>query len=90
MTKLTPLMLTAGKEARQLSLAPASRASRSSIRRIPGSSRSRRRLIDKRRQGQRRVSATGVTALLLAAAHNNAPIVGLLAESGADKSAKTP
>jgi ankyrin repeat protein len=35
------------------------------------------------------VSKSGVTALLLAAAHNNAPIVGLLAESGADKSAKT-
>ncbi len=36
------------------------------------------------------VSASGVTALLLAAAHNNAPIVGLLAEAQADKTIKSP
>jgi ankyrin repeat protein len=36
------------------------------------------------------VSASGVTALLLAAAHNNAPIVGLLTQAGADPTFKSP
>jgi len=36
------------------------------------------------------VSGSGVTALLLAAAHNNAPIVGLLAQAGADQNFKSP
>jgi ankyrin repeat protein len=31
---------------------------------------------------------TGMTALMVAASHNNAPMVGLLLESGADASAK--
>jgi len=33
-------------------------------------------------------SKTGVTALMVAAAHNNPPMIGLLIESGADTAAK--
>ena len=36
------------------------------------------------------VSKSGVTALMLAAAHNNPPIVGLLLQSGADPSKRSP
>ncbi len=36
------------------------------------------------------VSDSGVTALMLAAAHGNTPIVGLLLQSGADASKKSP
>jgi ankyrin repeat protein len=87
-TQLTPLMLTAGKEARRLSLA----AGISRVEKLnpqdPGQLEVAKALLD-RGAKVNAVSASGVTALLLAAAHNNAPIVGLLAESGADKSAKT-
>lgn len=87
-TQLTPLMLTAGKEARRLSLA----AGVSRVEKLnpqdPGQLEVAKALLE-RGAKVNVVSASGVTALLLAAAHNNAPIVGLLAESGADKSAKT-
>ncbi|MFA5950898.1 MAG: quinoprotein dehydrogenase-associated putative ABC transporter substrate-binding protein [Hyphomicrobium sp.] len=87
--RLTPLMLTAGKEARRLSLA----AGISRVEKInpldPGQIEVAKALLD-RGAMVNAVSATGVTPLLLAAAHNNAPIVGLLAEAGADQSAKTP
>ena len=33
-------------------------------------------------------STTGMTALMIAAAHNNPPMIGLLIESGADPQAK--
>ncbi len=86
--KLTPLMLTAGKEARRLSLA----AGISRVEKLnpqdPGQLEVAKALIDHGAKVNS-VSGSGVTALLLAAAHNNAPIVGLLAEAGADKSAKT-
>ncbi len=36
------------------------------------------------------VSTSGVTALMLAAAHDNTPIVGLLLQSGADAAKKSP
>jgi len=36
------------------------------------------------------VSSSGVTALMLAAAHDSTPIVGLLLQSGADSSKRSP
>lgn len=87
--KLTPLMLTAGKEARRLSLT----AGISRVEKLnpldPGQVEVAQALIS---QGAKvnDVSGSGVTPLLLAAAHNNAPIVGLLVEAGADQNAKTP
>jgi len=87
--KLTPLMLVAGQENRQLTLG-------AGIQRIekvnptdPGPLEVARAMIAKGAKVND-VSGTGVTALLLAAAHNNAPIVGLLAEQGADASFKSP
>ena len=35
-------------------------------------------------------SSSGVTALMIAAAHDNPPLIGLLIQSGADANAKTP
>lgn len=87
--KLTPLMLTAGKEARVLSLGAGVTRVEKWNPKDPGQLEVAKALIDKGAKVNA-VSATGLTALLLAAAHNNAPIVGLLAESGADTNAKTP
>lgn len=87
--KLTPLMLAAGKEARKLSLG----AGVTRVEKLnpldPGQIEIAKGLIDKG-ANINAVSGSGLTALLLAAAHNNAPIVGLLVEAGADTSAKTP
>jgi len=87
--KRPPLMLVAGQENRRLTLG-------AGIQRIekvnptdPGPLEVARAMITK---GARvnDISGTGVTALLLAAAHNNAPIVGLLVEAGADPAFKSP
>lgn len=87
--KLTPLMLTAGKEGHRLSLGAGVQRVEKLNPLDPGQIEIADALI-KRGAKVNAVSATGLTPLLLAAAHNNAPIVGLLAEAGADKSAKTP
>ncbi|MFT3731866.1 MAG: quinoprotein dehydrogenase-associated putative ABC transporter substrate-binding protein [Hyphomicrobium sp.] len=87
--KLTPLMLVAGSEDRELTLS----AGTSRIEKVnpgdPGLLEVAREMIAK---GARvnDVSGSGVSALLLAAAHNNAPIVGLLVQSGADQKFKSP
>lgn len=87
--KLTPLMLIAGSEDRELTLG----AGVSRIQKVnpgdPGPLELARALIAKGAKVND-VSSTGVTALLLAAAHNNAPIVGLLVQAGADRNFKSP
>lgn len=87
--KLTPLMIVAGKESRVLSLAAGVRRFEKVNPQDPGPIEVARALVAKGAKVNA-ISATGLTPLLLAAAHNNAPIVGLLAESGADQSIKTP
>jgi len=88
-SKLTPLMLISGTENREMTLG-------AGIERIekvnpsdPGPVEVARAMIAKGAKVND-VSASGVTALLLAAAHNNAPIVGLLAQAGADATFKSP
>ena len=87
--KLTPLMLIAGSENRELTLS----AGISRIEKVepndPGPLEVARALISKGAKVND-VSGSGLSALLLAAAHNNAPIVGLLAQSGADTAFKSP
>ena len=81
---LMPLMLASGKDGRRLTLG----AGISRVEKIdpkePDPLMITRALIDKG-ANVNAVSTSGVTALILAAAHNNAPIVGVLAESGADR-----
>lgn len=85
--KLTPLMLAAGKENRRLTLgAGVSRVEKYDPK-DPGAIEIARALMAKG-ANVNAVSSSGVTALLLAAAHNNAPIVGLLAQAGADQNFK--
>lgn len=80
--KLTPLMLVAGKEPIVFTLA----AGRRPIEKIrpdyPGGLEIAKALIDKGADVNA-VSAKGLTPLMLAAAHNQSPIVGLLLQSGA-------
>ncbi|MGO4683714.1 quinoprotein dehydrogenase-associated putative ABC transporter substrate-binding protein [Hyphomicrobium sp. 2TAF46] len=87
--KLTPLMLISGSEDRELTLG----AGVSRIEKVnpsdPGPIDVARAMIAKGAKVND-VSGSGVTALLLAAAHNNAPIVGLLAQAGADQNFKSP
>ncbi|MET0639443.1 MAG: quinoprotein dehydrogenase-associated putative ABC transporter substrate-binding protein [Hyphomicrobium sp.] len=86
--KLTPLMLVAGSEDRELTLsAGVSRIEKASPS-DPGLLEVARAMIAKG-ANVNDVSGSGVTALLLAAAHNNAPIVGLLVQSGANQAFKT-
>ncbi|MFN0219961.1 MAG: quinoprotein dehydrogenase-associated putative ABC transporter substrate-binding protein [Hyphomicrobium sp.] len=82
--KLTPLMLTSGKETNRLTLgAGVSRVEKYDPK-DPGAIDVARALIAKGADVNA-ISGSGLSALLLAAAHNNAPIVGLLAEAGADR-----
>ncbi|MEQ1578484.1 MAG: quinoprotein dehydrogenase-associated putative ABC transporter substrate-binding protein [Hyphomicrobium sp.] len=82
--KLTALMLAAGKEMRRLTLgAGVSRVEKWDPK-DPGPIEVAEALL-KRGANVNAVSTSGVSALLLAAAHNNTPIVGLLVESGADR-----
>jgi quinoprotein dehydrogenase-associated probable ABC transporter substrate-binding protein len=87
--KLTPLMLVAGSEDRELTLS----AGVSRIEKLnpgdPGLLEVARAMIAKGAKVND-VSGSGVTALHLAAAHNNAPVVGLLVQSGADTKLTTP
>lgn len=87
--KLTPLMLVAGKEPIQFTLG----AGRRPIEKIrpdyPGGLEIAKALIEKGADVNA-VSGTGLTALMLAAAHNQSPIVGLLLQSGARHDDKAP
>lgn len=87
--KLTPLMIAAGKEGRRLTLGAGIDRIEKLNPHDPGTLEIVRALLAKGSKVNA-VSATGVTALILAAAHNNAPIVGLLVQSGADANVKTP
>jgi quinoprotein dehydrogenase-associated probable ABC transporter substrate-binding protein len=76
---LTPLMIAAS----QTQAAEGERF-------LPGSTRPidvAKDLIDRKADVNAK-SATGMTALMIAAAHNNPPMIGLLIESGADPNAK--
>jgi quinoprotein dehydrogenase-associated probable ABC transporter substrate-binding protein len=87
--RLTPLMLTAGKESTRQTLGAGKSRIEKWSPKDPGTIEIARALIE-HNANLNAVSATGVTALILAAAHNNTPIVGLLAQAGADPNAKTP
>jgi quinoprotein dehydrogenase-associated probable ABC transporter substrate-binding protein len=88
-SKLTPLMIISGTENREMTLAAGVERIEKVNPSDPGPIDVARAMIAK---GARvnDVSASGVTALLLAAAHNNAPIVGLLTQAGADPTFKSP
>jgi quinoprotein dehydrogenase-associated probable ABC transporter substrate-binding protein len=76
---LTPLMITAS----QTQPAEGERF-------LPGSTRPidiAKELVDRKADVNAK-SSTGMTALMIAAAHNNPPMIGLLIESGADPDAK--
>ncbi|MGP8232765.1 MAG: quinoprotein dehydrogenase-associated putative ABC transporter substrate-binding protein [Methylovirgula sp.] len=87
---LTPLMVAAGRQETELSL----EAGRHEVENLsadpyyPGPLQVARALIA-HKADVNAVSKTGVTALMLAAAHNNPPIVGLLLQSGADPSKRS-
>ncbi len=87
--KLTPLMLAAGKEGHRLSLGAGKDRIEKLDPRDPGTLEIARVLIGKGADVNA-VAGSGVTPLILAAAHNIAPIVGLLVQSGADVGLKTP
>ena len=88
---LTPLMVAAGRQETEMSL----EAGRHEIENLstdphyPGPLQVARALIA-HKADVNAVSKSGVTALMLAAAHNNPPIVGLLLQSGADPSKRSP
>lgn len=86
---LTPLMLASGKENYRPSLG----AGKVHIRKLkpedPGTLEIADALV-KNSANVNAVSKTGVTALMLAAAHNNAPILGLLIQGGAKIDIQTP
>jgi hypothetical protein len=86
--KLTPLMMISGTENRQMTLGAGIERIEKANPSDPGPVEVARAMIAKGAKVND-VSASGVTALLLAAAHNNAPIVGLLAQSGADPGFKS-
>jgi quinoprotein dehydrogenase-associated probable ABC transporter substrate-binding protein len=86
--KMTPLMLASGKEGNKLHLGAGKQRIEKWNPKDPGILDIARALIDKG-ANVNAVSETGVTALILAASHNNAPIVGLLTQAGADVNAKT-
>ncbi|MEW6438301.1 MAG: quinoprotein dehydrogenase-associated putative ABC transporter substrate-binding protein [Pseudomonadota bacterium] len=88
---LTPLMVAAGRQDTELSF----QAGRHEIQIVssdphyPDTLRIARALIA-HKADVNAVSTSGVTALMLAAAHDNPPIVGLLLQSGADPSKLSP
>lgn len=87
---LTPLMVAAGRQETELSL----EAGRHEVENLstdphyPGTLQVARALIA-HKADVNAVNKAGVTALMLAAAHNNPPIVGLLLQSGADPSKRS-
>jgi quinoprotein dehydrogenase-associated probable ABC transporter substrate-binding protein len=88
---LTPLMVDAGRESYEVSIS----GQRSELENAtldphyPDALQVARSLIA-HRADVNAVSDSGVTALMLAAAHNNTPIVGLLLQSGADPGKRSP
>lgn len=85
---LTPLMLAAGKEPLQLTLGAGRRPIEKSRPDYPGNLEIARALIEKKADVNA-TSRSGLTALMLAAAHGQAPVVGLLLQSGADPAVTT-
>lgn len=88
---LTPLMVAAGREPYEISIS----GQRHELENVlldphyPDALQVARALIA-HRADVNAVSTSGVTALMLAAAHGNTPIVGLLLQSGADAAKKSP
>ena len=85
---LTPLMLAAGKEPVEFSLGAGRQLIEKPDPRYPGTLEVARALIA-HGADVNAMSGTGVTALMLAAAHNLPPMVGLLVQSGADPKLKS-
>jgi ankyrin repeat protein len=88
---LTPLMVTAGRQETELTL----EAGRHEVENVSGDAHypdplQVARVLIAHKADVNAVSKSGVTALMLAAAHNNPPVVGLLLQSGADPSKRTP
>jgi ankyrin repeat protein len=88
---LTPLMVAAGRQENELTLQAGVHEveNLSTDPHYPGPMQIARALIA-HKANVNAVSKSGVTALMLAAAHNNPPIVGLLLQSGADPSMRSP
>jgi len=86
--RLTPLMLASGKEGNKLHLGAGKQRVEKWNPKDPGALEIARALIDKG-ANVNAISETGVTAVILAASHNNTPIVGLLTQAGADVTIKT-
>ncbi|HLH10460.1 MAG TPA: quinoprotein dehydrogenase-associated putative ABC transporter substrate-binding protein [Methylovirgula sp.] len=88
---LTPLMVAAGREPYEISLSGQKHELENVMLdpHYPDALQVARVLIA-HKADVNAVSTSGVTALMLAAAHNNTPIVGLLLQSGADASKKSP
>lgn len=85
---LTPLMLAAGQRPIEMSLGAGKRIIEKLNPLDPGPLEVINALIE-RKANVNVVSATGLTALHLAAGHDSTPIVGLLVQSGANVKAKT-
>jgi ankyrin repeat protein len=88
---LTPLMVAGGQQATELSLAAGQHESWNLgfDPHYPRALDVARALIA-HKADVNAVSKTGLTALMLAAAHNNPPVVGLLLQSGANPSIRSP
>jgi quinoprotein dehydrogenase-associated probable ABC transporter substrate-binding protein len=88
---LTPLMVTAGRQETELTL----EAGRHEVENVSGDAHypdplQIARVLIAHKADVNAVSKSGATALMLAAAHNNPPVVGLLLQSGADPSKRSP
>ncbi len=88
---LTPLMVAAGRQETELTL----QAGRHEVENLSTDAHypdplQVARVLIAHKADVNAVSKSGVTALMLAAAHNNPPIVGLLLQSGADPSKRSP
>ncbi|MDX2289165.1 MAG: quinoprotein dehydrogenase-associated putative ABC transporter substrate-binding protein [Hyphomicrobiaceae bacterium] len=84
---LTPLMITAGREASQFTLGAGRHRIQRFDPRYPTTLDLARKLIDRGAQVDL-ASRSGVTALILAAAKNQIPVVGLLVQAGAQPGLK--
>jgi quinoprotein dehydrogenase-associated probable ABC transporter substrate-binding protein len=87
--KLTPLMIAAGREPVHFTLAAGRRPIEKLIPNYPGALEIAQALVEHGADVDA-VSGSGVTALILAAAHNQVPIVGLLVQARANGSVKAP
>lgn len=86
--KLTPLMLASGTAAHRLSMGAVKERIEKLNPQDPGPLEIVRLLLAKG-ANVNATNAEGLTALMLAAAHNNAPIVGALVQAGADPKLKS-